>query len=86
MFLILNFCFSVLSQSIAIAYKRQNPASVVVVQAYDPRPSIKIKAADDADLPFRRFGFVEAIQELDPAGALGLLPPDYKVSLHGFVI
>ena len=49
------------------------------VQGYDPRPSIMIKASDNPDLPFRRFGFVEAIKELDPVGSLGLLAPDFKV-------
>ena len=66
-------------QSIAIAYKRQNPSSIVSVQGYDPRPSIMIKASDNPDLSFRRYGFVEAIKELDPVGSLGLLAPDFKV-------
>ena len=38
-----------------------------------------IKASDTPDLAFRRYGFVEAIQELDPIGSLGLLAPDFKV-------
>ena len=75
----LSFSFLFLFQSVALAYKRQHPASVVVVQAYDPRPSIMIKASDTPDLAFRRYGFVEAIQELDPIGSLGLLAPHFKV-------
>ena len=68
-------------QSIAIGYKNLHPSSVVVVQAYDPRPSIRIKSADSPDVPFRRYGFVDAIQELDPSGALGLLDQDYKIAV-----
>ena len=75
--------FIFLFQSIGVGYKRANPASVVVVQAYDPRPSIRIKASESA--AFRRYGFVEAVQELDPAGSLGLLDPDYQVFVFCFL-
>ena len=57
---------------------------MVTVQGFDPRPNIRIKASDDADLPSRRYGFVEAIQELDPIGSLGLLAPDFKVLFFPF--
>ena len=67
-------------QTIAIGYKQRHPSSVVVVQAYDPRPSIRIKASETA-ASFRRYGFVDAVKELDPAGSLGLLAPDYRVCL-----
>ena len=66
-------------QTIAIAYKQQNPASITVVHAYDPRPSLMIKASDSPSSIFRKFGFVDAIQDLDPLGSLGLLDPDFKV-------
>ena len=51
---------------------------------YDSRPTLRIKASDSPDLPFRRYGFIEAIQELDPIGALGMLAPDFKVSFSEF--
>ena len=76
-FVTLAFSF-VTFQSMGVGYKRANPAGVVVVQAYDPRPSIRIKASESA-ASFCRYGFVEAVQELDPAGSLGLLNPDYQV-------
>ena len=69
----------ILFQSIAIGYKRAHPASVVSVFANDPRPSLRIKTSDSSSQSFKRYGFVDAIQELDPAGALGLLDPDCKV-------
>ena len=72
-------------QSIGIGYKRANPASVVSVQGYDPRPNIRVKASDSPSQSFRRYGFVDAVQELDPAGTLGLLDPDYKVSFVWFL-
>ena len=65
-------------QSIGIGYKRAHPDCVVSVQGFDPRPNIRIKASDSVQ-SFRRYGFVEAVQELDPAGSLGLLDQDYKV-------
>ena len=49
------------------------------VQAFDARPNIRVK--DSETDSFRRFGFVDAIRELDPAGSLGLLDQDYKVIL-----
>lgn len=52
---------------------------MVAVQGFVPRPTITIKDSDESDRPFRRYGFVEAIQKLDPVGALGLLAPDFKV-------
>lgn len=66
-----------LFQTIAIGYKQHHPSSVVVVQAYDPRPSLRIKATENS--AFRRFGFVDAVKELNPVGSLGLLEPDFKV-------
>ena len=66
------------SQTVAIGYKQLHPDSVVVVKAFDPRPSLLIKASESSN-SFRRYGFVDAIQELDPSGALGLLDPDFKV-------
>ena len=50
-----------------------------MVQAFDSKPSIRIKASDQESLPFRKYGFVDAIEELDPIGSLGLLDPDFKV-------
>ena len=69
------FCF----QSIAIGYKRVHPSSIVVVQAFDARPSIRIKSSEQSS-SFRKYRFVDAIQELDPVGQIGLLAPDFKVS------
>ena len=66
-------------QSIAIGFKQINPSSIVVVQAFDPRPCLRIKASENSGT-FRRYGFVDAIKELDPIGSLGLLAPDFKVS------
>ena len=74
------YVFVLAFQSIAIGYKQQNPTSVVVVMAYDSRPSLRIKSSDSEE-SFRRYRFVDAIQELDPAGALGLMAPDYKVCI-----
>ena len=70
-------------QSIGIGYKRAHPASIVSVMSYDPRPVIRIKASDSAQ-SFRTYGFVEAVQELDPSGSLGLLEADYKVRFINF--
>ena len=64
-------------QTLAIGYKQLHPDHVVVVQAYDPRPSLRIKTSED--VPFRRYYFVDAILDLEPASALGLLDPDFKV-------
>ena len=89
-FVCFNLCFlsdssSIFSsQTLAIGYKQQHPDSVVVVQAYDPRPSLRIKNSEDA--PFRRYYFVDAILKLEPASALGLLDPDFKVALSFFVL
>ena len=78
--LVIHVSFSFFSsQTIAIAYKQAHPESVVVVQAYDSRPGIRIKASDSPSQMFRRYGFVDAIKELDPVGSLGLLDPDFKV-------
>ena len=66
-------------QSIAIGYKRAYPQSVAVDQAFDSKPSIRIKASDQPSVPFRKYGFVDAVEELDPIGSLGLLDPDFKV-------
>ena len=52
----------------------------MVVHAFDARPTLRIKASDQSG-SFRRYGFVEAIQELDPVGTLGLLEPDFKVCI-----
>ena len=71
-------------QSIGISYKRVNPDSVVSVQGRDPRPMISIQPSE-ASNSFRRYGFVEAVQELDPSGTLGLLEPDYKMCFCGFL-
>ena len=79
------YVFVLAFQSIAIGYKQQNPASVVVVMAYDSRPSLRIKSSDSEE-SFRRYRFVDAIQELDPAGALGLMAPDYKVCIAFYLI
>ena len=68
-------------QSIAFAYKQAHPSSVVVVQAYDSRPGIRLKSSDSSSQPFRRLGFVDSVKELDPIGSLGLLDPDFKVSI-----
>ena len=73
-----SFVFS-FKQSIAIAYKSANPECVAVVQAFDPRPHILVKASDSSSVPFRKYGFVDAIKELNPSNSLGLLDPDYKV-------
>lgn len=78
-FIVFNFPFFFF-QAIAIGYKRLYPDSVVLVQAFDPRPSLRIKLTDQESIPFRRYYFVDAIQELDPLGALGLLDPDFKAS------
>ena len=72
-------------QSIAIGYKRSYPNSVVIVQAFDPKPSIRIKPSETSSAPFRKYGFVDAIKELDPVGSLGLLDPDFKVFFFSFV-
>ena len=83
--LVIHVCFSFFSsQTIAIAYKQAHPESVVVVQAYDSRPGIRIKASDSPSQMFRRYGFVDAIKELDPVGSLGLLDPDFKVLIFCF--
>ena len=83
--LVIHVCFSFFSsQTIAIAYKQAHPESVVVVQAYDSRPGIWIKASDSPSQTFRRYGFVDAIKELDPVGSLGLLDPDFKVLIFCF--
>ena len=50
-----------------------------MVQAFDAKPSIRIKASDQPSVPFRKYGFVDAVEELDPIGSLGLLDPDFKV-------
>ena len=74
-----QFWVFLLFQSIAHGYKNLHPDSVVVVQAYDPRPSLRIKSSDSPSIPFRRYGFVDAIKELDPIGTLGLLDQDFQV-------
>ena len=56
---------------------------MAIVEAFDPRPTIRVKPTDQQSAPFRKFGFVEAIKELDPLGSLGLLDSDFKV---GFTI
>ena len=56
-----------------------------MVHAYDPKPSIRIKASDQPDQSFRRYGFVDAIKELDPFGTLGLLDQDFKVVIFSQV-
>ena len=66
-------------QSIAIGYKRLHPSSVVIVQAFDAKPSLRIKPSEQSTAPFRKYGFVDAIKELDPVGALGLHDQDFKV-------
>ena len=68
-------------QTIAFGYKNLHPESIVVVHGYDPRPSIRIKASDGPGQSFQRYGFVDAIKELDPIGTLGLLDQDFKVAL-----
>lgn len=78
--LFLNLCF----QSIAIGYKRLHPSSVPLVEAFDARPCLRIKETDQGSGPFKRFSFVQAIQELDPVGTLGLLDADFKV-FHFFL-
>ena len=40
-----------------------------------------MKTSDEPSVPFRKFGFVDAVEELDPTGSLGLLDPDFKVSV-----
>ena len=57
------------------------PNVIAIVQAFAPRPSIRVKQSDQPSVPFRKFGFVEAIEALDPVGTLGLLDPDFKVWL-----
>ena len=57
------------------------PNGIAIVQAFAPRPSIRVKQSDQPSVPFRKFGFVEAIEALDPVGTLGLLDPDFKVWL-----
>ena len=52
---------------------------MVSVQARGARPWLRVKASDSPSQPFKRYGFVDAVKELDPSGALGLLDPDYKV-------
>lgn len=75
----LKLSFSILLQSIAIGYKRAHPNGVAVVHAFDPKPCIKVKTSDEHSVPFRKFGFVDAVEDLDPTGSLGLLDPDFKV-------
>ena len=57
------------------------PNGIAIVQAFAPRPSIRVKQSDQPSVPFRKFGFVEAVEALDPVGTLGLLDPDFKVWL-----
>ena len=73
----------ILFQSIAIGYKSSNPDSIVSVHAFDARPNIRVRDSETG--PFRRFGFVDAVRELDPVGALGLLDQDYKVWVLSFL-
>ena len=84
-FVVYKFVSVLFPQTIAIAYKQAHPASVVVVQAYDSRPGLRIKSSDSPSQMFRRYGFVEAIKELDPVANLGLLDPDFKVFTCLFV-
>ena len=71
-------------QSIAIGYKRLYPSSVVIVQAFDAKPSLRIKPSEQSTAPFRKYGFVDSIKELDPIGTLGLLDPDFQVCFSFF--
>ena len=71
-------------QSVAIGYKRAHPTSVVSVLGQGPRPCLRVKDSDSSQ-GFKMYGFVDAIKEFDPVGALGLLDPDFKV-LPFFVI
>lgn len=41
---------------------------------------------DSSDQLFRRYGSVEAIQELDPIGALGLMAPYFKVCCNSIFV
>ena len=65
-------------QSIGIGYKRAHPACQISVQGFAPRPCLQIKTSGSSQA-FRRYGFVDAVQELDPVGTLGLLDQDYQV-------
>ena len=43
----------------------------------DPKPMLRVRPNSAAR--FRRFGFVDAVVELDPIGKLGLKASDFKV-------
>ena len=52
---------------------------MVKVHGDDPKPIIRVKLSATAN--FRRYGFVDAVLGLNPAGKLGLGASDYKVIL-----
>ena len=54
-----------------------HPDGQVRVHSDDPKPIIRVKPS--ATSGFRRFGFVNAVLGLDPAGKLGLVASDYRV-------
>ena len=57
---------------------KSHPDGQVRVHAEDPRPIIRVKP--DSTSGFRRYGFVDSVLGLDPAGKLGLVASDYQVT------
>ena len=69
-------------QSFGIGYKKQYPDGQVRVHTDEPNPVIRVRP--DTSSGFRRFGFVDAVLNLDPVGKLGLLSSDYRVRFFRF--
>ena len=70
-----QFCF--LFKAFGIGYRKIYPDGMVRIHADDPKPMIRVKPS--ANSGFRRYGFVDAVLGLDPAGKLGLQASDFKV-------
>ena len=66
-----------LLQSFGLGYRALHPDGLVRVHSDDSKPMLRVKP--DAKSGFRRYGFVDAVLGLDPAGKLGLDSADYRV-------
>ena len=71
------YVFLLFLQSFGIGFKKMHPDGSVRVHANDPQPIIRVKPSESSR--YQRFGFVDAVLNLDPDGRLGLLSSDYRV-------
>ena len=61
-----------------------HPDGQVRIHTDEPSPIIRVRP--DTSSGFRRYGFVNAVLGLDPAGRLGLLSSDYQVQSNLYLL